>query len=106
MKRNLINELTESVDALAKARNATAADENKVNMNDEQTKKIKQVRTKVLESQEINNRLYSELREELGLKKYCRAEEFLFDAIFNSEKEADFEYYLQECRNTIEENNQ
>ena len=25
-------------------------------------------------------------------------------AIFNSEKEADFEYYLQECRNTIKEN--
>lgn len=101
-----MNELKEGIDALAKARNTTAADENKVNMNDEQTKKIKQVRTKVLENQEINNRLYSELREELGLQKYSRAEDFLFDAIFNSEKEADFEYYLQECRNTIEENNQ
>lgn len=74
-------------------------------MNDDQIEKIKQVRIKVLENQEINNRLYSELREELGLKKYCRAEDFLFDAIFNSEKEVDFEYYLQECRDTIKENN-
>ena len=75
-------------------------------MNNKQIEKIKEVRTKVHEYQELSNKIYSELREELGLKKYSRAEEFFFDAIFNSEKEADFEYYLQQCRNTIEENNQ
>lgn len=99
-----MNELTEGVDALAITRQA--ADKNKVNMNDEQTEKIKIARTIVLQYQERSNKVYSELLKELGLKKYCRAEEFLFDAIFNSEKEADFEYYLQECRNTIEENYQ
>ena len=70
-------------------------------MNEQQLQKIKSVRAKVLESQEINNKLYAELREELALKKYSRAEEFFFDAIFNSEKESDFEYFLEECRRNL-----
>jgi hypothetical protein len=74
-------------------------------MNEQQLEKIKRVRARVRESQVINDKLYAELREEIGLKKYSRAEEFLFDTIFNSEKEADFEYFLQECRNTINEDN-
>ena len=63
-------------------------------MENRQIEKIKRVRQIVLESQEFQDKLYSDLIQELGLQKHTLDEEFLFDAVFNSEKESDFEYFI------------
>ena len=63
-------------------------------MTELQLEKIKRVRARVLESQQIQDKLYNELREEFGLKNDELAENFLFDAVFNSLDESDFEYFI------------
>ena len=62
--------------------------------------KIENLRTNIIESQQTTAKLYKELIQEIGLKEYSLAEEFLFDAIFNSPDEKDFEYFL---RKSLEE---
>jgi hypothetical protein len=65
-------------------------------MTDAQLKRIKRVREKVIKNQEINDSLYQKLLNELELAEHSAAEEYLFDNIFNSSKEDNFEYFIQE----------
>ena len=65
-------------------------------MTDAQLKRIKRVREKVIKNQEINDSLYQKLLNELELSEHSAAEEYLFDNIFNSSKEDNFEYFIQE----------
>ncbi len=70
-------------------------------MTNYQIDKIERLRARIIESQQINNGLYNELLQELGFQHYSRAEQFLFDAIFNSPEEGDFEYFLQQCQDQL-----
>lgn len=70
-------------------------------MTNYQLDKIESLRAKIIEDQKINDGLYNELLQELGFHHYSRAEEFLFDAIFNSPEKGDFEYFLQQCQDQL-----
>lgn len=72
-------------------------------MNKNILNKIDIVRAKVLENIQLNDKMYAELVKEIGLKEYSLAEEFLFDAVFNSSSEDDYEYFLQECKKQLAE---
>lgn len=63
--------------------------------------KIDTVRAKVLENIQVNNEMYSKLVNEIGIQQYTLAEEFLFDAIFNSQTDDDYKYFLQECQERL-----
>jgi hypothetical protein len=70
-------------------------------MTNNQIEKIERVRAKIIENQQINDNLYQELIYEFKLKQYSLEEEFLFDAVFNSPKQDDFNYFLQECQKRL-----
>ena len=72
-------------------------------MNTQQIDKIERERAKILENQQISDNLYEELLNDIGLKKHSLEEEFLFDAVYNSVKEDDFKYFLQECQNRLKD---
>jgi hypothetical protein len=73
-------------------------------MTNYQLDKIEKIRAKVIENQQITNKLYQELIREISLRQYSLAEEFLFDAIFNSSDEKDFQYFLQKCQDHLKLN--
>ena len=70
-------------------------------MNDQQLEKIKKVRAIVLENQQLNDKLYQELINEIGLERYSIEEEFLFDAVYNSDQQDSFERSLHEFQKRI-----
>ena len=70
-------------------------------MTNNQIEKIEKTRAKIIENQQINDNLYQELIYELKLKQYSLEEEFLFDAVFNSPEQDDFNYFLQECQKRL-----
>ena len=70
-------------------------------MTNHQLDKIERIRAKVIENQQNNDKLYKELIQDIGLRQYSLAEEFLFDAVFNSPDEKDYEYFLQKCQDQV-----
>jgi len=61
-------------------------------------KKIERVRARIIESREINEKLYTKLVEELGLKSYSTDEDLLFDAVWNTSTQSDFERIMQNIK--------
>jgi hypothetical protein len=70
-------------------------------MTNYQLNKIEKLREKIHNNQQIQDQLYREIIQEIGLKQYSLAEEFLFDAVFNSPDEKDYEYFLQKCQDRV-----
>lgn len=70
-------------------------------MTNYQLDKIEKLREKILKNQQIQDQLYKEIIQEIGLKQYSLAEEFLFDAVFNSPDEKDYKYFLQKCQDQV-----
>jgi len=72
-------------------------------MNKDILNKIDIIRSKIIENIQLNDKMYAELVKEIGLKEYSLAEEFLFDAVFNSSLDVDYDYNLQECKKQLAE---
>lgn len=70
-------------------------------MTNYQLDKIEKLRENILNNQQIQDQLYKEIIQEIGLKQYSLAEEFLFDAVFNSPDEKDYKYFLQKCQDQV-----
>ena len=70
-------------------------------MTNYQLNKIEKLREKIHNNQQIQDQLYREIIQEIGLKQYSLAEEFLFDAVFNSLDEKDYKYFLQKCQDQL-----
>jgi hypothetical protein len=70
-------------------------------MTNHQLDQIEKIRARVIESKQINDKLYQDLIQDIGLRQYSLAEEFLFDAVFNSSNEKDYEYFLQQCQDQL-----
>ncbi len=70
-------------------------------MTNHQLDKIERIRARVIESKQLNDKLYKEIIQDIGLRQYSLAEEFLFDAVFNSPDEKDYEYFLQKCQDQL-----
>ena len=69
----------------------------KIDIDQQKLERIKEVRSKIVENLEINDRLYNELIEELGLKKESKQELFLFDAVYNSIDDENFHSTINKC---------
>jgi hypothetical protein len=67
-------------------------------MNKTSLEKIERLRARVLESQDVNNRFYDKLVAELGLKPNSTDEDLLFEAVFNSPSQSDFERIVQNTK--------
>jgi hypothetical protein len=67
-------------------------------MNKTSLEKIERVRARIIESREINEKLYNKLVEELGLKGYSTDEDLLFDAVWNTSTQSDFERIMQNIK--------
>ena len=66
--------------------------------NDQQKlEQIKEVRSKIVKNLEINDELYNQLIKDLGIKNESRQELFLFDAVYNSIDDADFDSAMNKC---------
>jgi hypothetical protein len=70
-------------------------------MTNHQLDRLEKLRAIVIASRQTNEALYGELIREIGLRQYSLAEEFLFDAVFNSPDEKDYEYFLQKCQDQV-----
>lgn len=67
-------------------------------MNKQTLEKIERLRARVLESQDINNKLYDKLVAELGLRPYSTDQDLLFEAVFNAPIQSDFERIMQNIK--------
>ena len=70
-------------------------------MTNHQLDRLEKLRASVIASRQTNEALYGELIREIGLRQYSLAEEFLFDVVFNSPDEKDYEYFLQKCQDQV-----